>query len=57
MLKPKVEYGIGLRFEVVLLFERQSDSIAAPVWHAETVSLIHPLSEVRTIWKGFELML
>jgi hypothetical protein len=48
---------VGSGFEVELLLERQRDSKAAPVWHADTVSLMMPSLEVRTSWNGLEVIL
>lgn len=58
VLKLNVAAAIGLGFEMPLPLERQSDSRAAPVWHAESVEpLIVVFSEVKTRLKGFDVSL
>lgn len=58
VLKLNVVAGIGLGFETPPPLERQSDSSAAPVWHADSVEpLIVELSDVKTRLKGFEVSL
>lgn len=58
VLKRNVAAGIGLGFETPPPRERQSDSRAAPVWHAASVEpLIVELADIRTRLKGFEVSL
>lgn len=58
VLKLKVAAGMGVGFETPPPWDRQSDSRAAPVWHADSVEpLIVELSDVRTRLKGGDVSL
>ena len=58
VLKLKFVAAIGVGFETPPPEERQRDSRAAPVWHAESVEpLIVVFEDDRTRVKGFEVSL
>ena len=58
VLKLKIAGAMGLGLEMDPMLERQSDSIAAPVWHAEIVEpFMAASSDLRTRLKGLEVSL